>query len=118
MKNRSLSEMMRTYFAAYESKDRVAIEAVVGDDFTFTSPRDDHIDRAAYFERCWPNSEKTKQIDIQKLFEQGDEAFVLYELHPTSGQPFRNAEFFRMKNGRIHSVEVFFGSTVGTAEDL
>jgi ketosteroid isomerase-like protein len=44
--------MMRAYFAAYENKDRPAMEALLSDDFTFTSPRDDHINRATYFARC------------------------------------------------------------------
>jgi hypothetical protein len=45
-------------YKAYVDKDRAAIEVIIGDDFHFTSPLDNKIDRQAYFDRCWPNSEK------------------------------------------------------------
>jgi hypothetical protein len=37
--------------------DRAAIEAVIGEEFHFTSPRDNRINRETYFEKCWKNSE-------------------------------------------------------------
>jgi hypothetical protein len=52
------------------------------------------IDRATYLERCWLNSKHTKAIHIRKLFDRANEAFVLYDLEPDNGQPFRNTEFF------------------------
>ena len=39
----SLSELMRAYFKAYETKDRAAMESTISSDFTFTSPYDDQI---------------------------------------------------------------------------
>ncbi|MEO8119957.1 MAG: nuclear transport factor 2 family protein, partial [Rhodoferax sp.] len=47
-----VADLVRQYFAAYVSKEQAVIEALLGDDFTFTSPLDAHIDRAAYFKRC------------------------------------------------------------------
>jgi hypothetical protein len=43
-------------FTAFNAKDRETIEGLFSSLFTFTSPYDDAIDRATYFERCWPNS--------------------------------------------------------------
>jgi Domain of unknown function (DUF4440) len=60
--DKSLTELIRIYFKAYEAKDRSALESTLSDDFTFTSPHDDHIDRATYLERCWPNSKHTWAI--------------------------------------------------------
>ena len=111
-----VSELIRKYYAAYKAKERPAIEALLTENFTFSSPLDDHIDRAAYFSRCWPNSEHIRAFTIEKLFEQGNEAFVLYELHPTKGDSFRNTEFFKFKGNKICEVQVFFGSEVGTVE--
>jgi len=34
-----------------------------------SSDRDVGIDRATYFERCWPNSKMTAAFDYQRLFE-------------------------------------------------
>ena len=113
-----LPELMRAYFKAYEKKDPTALESTISSDFTFTSPYDDHIDRSTYLERCWPNSERTKTIHIRKLFANGNEAFVLYDLQPNEGKPFRNTEFFVCDGEKIKSVEVYFGSKIGRVGDV
>jgi ketosteroid isomerase-like protein len=110
MKTTNVSDLVRRYFAAYETKDRAAIAALLSDDFTFTSPYDDHIDRKTYFERCWPNSANMRSFRVVKLFEQGDEAFILYEGQFKGSEIFRNTEFFRTAGDRINAVEVYFGS--------
>jgi ketosteroid isomerase-like protein len=51
----SRSDAIRGYFAAYKSGDRKHLEQALAEDFTFTSPYDDRIDKTTYFERCWPN---------------------------------------------------------------
>lgn len=97
MKSKSnISGLVRRYFAAFESKDRKAIEELLSDDFTFNCPLDERIDKAQYFKRCWPNSEKTSTFHIEKLFEKEDEAFVLYECEQKAGAKFRNTEYFRI----------------------
>jgi hypothetical protein len=98
-------------FAAYQSKDRGVAERTLTDDFTFTSPYDDAIDRATYFERCWPNSERIRVFDIERIFEQGNEAFVTYRIVNDDGQEFRNTEFHRFDGDRIRSVAVYFGAS-------
>ena len=95
---------------AYVDKDRAAIEALIADDFHFTSPRDDHIDRREYFERCWPFNEQVEFFRIEKLFSEGNEAFVRYACKPVNREAFRNTEFFRVENGKIVEVQVYFGS--------
>jgi len=105
-----VADQIRKYYAAYERKDRNAIEPLLTDDFTFSSPHDDHIDKTSYFSKCWPNSERIRAFHIEKLFEQGDEAFVLYELEPVRGAKFRNTEFFRFRGSNIREVQVYFGS--------
>ena len=107
---KSTSDLVRKCFSAFESKDRKALQALLSDDFRFTSPLDDYIDKRAYFERCWPFSEKVRAFHILKLFESGSEAFVLYECEPKIGNRFRNTEFFRIEDNKIKEVQVFFGS--------
>jgi len=106
-------EIIRACYDAYVSKDRGAIEALLADDFTFTSPLDDCISRSQYFERCWPNSEHIDAFSIKKLFVQGDEAFVQYEMHSKGNPPCRNTEFFTLRGGKITHVDVYFGSETG-----
>lgn len=71
----------RTAYEAYVTKDRAAIESVIAEDFHFTSPLDNRLDRATYFERCWPNSEWIDGFDFIHLVSQGDRVFVTYEGH-------------------------------------
>jgi ketosteroid isomerase-like protein len=113
----ALAKLIRRYFEAYELKDREAIEPLLAEDFHFSSPLDDHISRAVYFERCWPNSERIRAFHIERLFGSFDEAFVLYELEPVEGKRFRNTEFFKTREGKITEVQVYFGATEGTAGD-
>jgi ketosteroid isomerase-like protein len=91
MADKSLTELIRIYFKAYETKDRSALESTLSHDFTFTSPYDDHIDRATYLERCWPKSKHTRAVHIRKLFDRGNEAFVLYNLEPDNLFATRNS---------------------------
>jgi ketosteroid isomerase-like protein len=110
MSARKASVLIHQYFSAYERKDRQALEALLTDNFTFGSPHDPHLDKSAYFERCWPNSRNTDDFRIEQLIEGDNEAFVLYECRPKAGVPFSNAEFFRIENGKVSEVRVFYGS--------
>lgn len=105
-----VSDLIRKCLSAYESKNRKVLEESLSDDFTFTSPLDDHIDKTAYFKRCWPNSENIRAFQIKKLFEKGNEAFVRYEGTRYDGGKFRCTEFFRIEGNRIKEVEVYFAS--------
>jgi ketosteroid isomerase-like protein len=107
----SKAELLRRYYGAYQSKDRKVIEDALTDDFTFTSPYDDAIDRAAYFERCWPGSELMHEIVLEKVFEEGEEAFARYQVQMKDGRNFRNTEFITFRGRQIASVEVYFGAT-------
>ncbi|WP_406734014.1 hypothetical protein [Streptomyces sp. NBC_01794] len=48
------SHVVEAAFRRYRSQDRAAAVPLYADDFTFTSPQDDHIDKAAFFDRCFP----------------------------------------------------------------
>ena len=108
---RSKSDVIRMCFAAYRSKDRKVIEELLTDDFHFTSPYDDEIDRATYFKRCWPNTEKFRDIVVERVVEQGDVAYATYKVTTDDGREFRNTEFMTFDDGRIKHVDVYFGAT-------
>jgi ketosteroid isomerase-like protein len=102
-------DTVRANFAAYESGDRDAVEAILSDDFTFFSPPDPGIDRATYFERCWPNSEMLESFEFARLEEVGDEVLVTYEATRADGTRFRNTEIHSFHGDKIARVEVYFG---------
>jgi ketosteroid isomerase-like protein len=103
------SDTIRAIFASYRANDRNAVEAALTDDFRFTSPYDDALDKATYFERCWSVG-WIEQQDIEKIFVEGDEAFVTYRCVAKGGKSFRNTEFFRFEGDRVKSIEVYFGA--------
>jgi ketosteroid isomerase-like protein len=115
MPQQSKADIIRGLFTAYESRDRKAVEDLFTDDFRFTSPYDDAIDKATYFERCWSAfvtaSGHIRENVVEKVFVEGDEAFVLYKCLTQEGREFRNTEFFRFAGDRIRQVDVYFGAT-------
>jgi ketosteroid isomerase-like protein len=96
-------------YKAYETKDRAALEAIIADDFHFTSPLDNRIDRATYFRRCWPNSEWIAGFDFIDVVTDGDRVSVTYEARKTDGGRFRNTEVLTIRDHQIVGVEVYFG---------
>ena len=103
-------DTVRANFAAYESGDRAAVEAILTDDFMFFSPPDPGIDRAAYFERCWPNSQTIDAFEFVRLEEVGDdEVLVTYEATRADGTRVRNTEIHTFDGDRTRRVEVYFG---------
>jgi len=98
----------RASYDAYVRKDRAAMDAIVADDYRFTSPLDNALDRATYFERCWPNSLGLAGFDIIHATQDGERAFIVYEAH-ASGKLFRNCELHTVRNGKLIATEVYFG---------
>jgi ketosteroid isomerase-like protein len=102
---------IRAIFAAYMTSDRKVVEDALADDFRFTSPHDDQIDKATYFERCWKNSDWIERHELEKLFVEGDEAFVTYNCLAKGGKRFRNTEFFVFAGDKVSRIDVYFGAT-------
>jgi ketosteroid isomerase-like protein len=102
-------QVVRDCYGAYVSGDPRLLEERLSEDFTFYSPPDPGIDRAAYFERCWPNNEWIEAFDFKRLVETGDEVIVTYESTRTDGRRFRNTEILTFEGEKIRQVEVYFG---------
>lgn len=63
----SNTDIVRGAFEAYRAQDRDAAEPLYSPDFVFTSPQDDHIDREAFFERCFPTATRLRDQEILQL---------------------------------------------------
>ena len=110
MASTSRADTIRAIFAAYLSDDREFVESAFSDDFRFTSPYDDNIDKPAYFERCWKNSGWIERHELERIFVEGDEAFVTYRCIAKGGRTFRNTEFFVFDGDRVKRIDVYFGA--------
>lgn len=102
--------MIRALFKAYLANDRAAVEDALADDFRFTSPYDDALDKASYFERCWKTSGWIARHELEKIVVQGDEAFVTYKCVARDSKSFRNTEFFVFAGDKVRSIDVYFGA--------
>ena len=102
-------QVVRAVFQAYTERNRSALEAIVAEDFLFVSPLDHEIDRAKYFELCWPNSEEIQSFDLIHLVASGEVVFVTYEGVGRYSKRFRNTEVHTVREGKLHRVEVYFG---------
>jgi len=82
----------------------------ISDDFRFTSPFDDNIDKPTYFERCWKKADWIERHELEKIFVDGDEAFVTYRCLAKGGRTFRNTEFFVFDGFKVKRIDVYFGA--------
>src|SRR6201991_1026869 len=90
---RDRTELAKATYRAFATADRDAIEALIAPDFSFTSPADPQgLDRAGYFERCWPGAGGVVDFEFVRLVENGDEVLVTYEGTRKDGSRFRNTE--------------------------
>ncbi|KRQ93234.1 nuclear transport factor 2 family protein [Bradyrhizobium valentinum] len=110
MAHASKADTIRAIFAAYLANDRTFVENAFGDDFRFTSPYDDNIDKPAYFERCWNGSDWIERHELERIFVEGDEAFVTYRCVAKGGRTFRNTEFFVFDGDKVKRIDVYFGA--------
>src|SRR4051812_50019630 len=99
----------RTMYVAFASGDREAVEAILADDFTFSSPPDPFLDRAGYFERCWPNAGNRTTFEFPRLIESGDEVVVTYKATRAYGTRFRTTEGLTFAGDGIPRAEGYFG---------
>jgi ketosteroid isomerase-like protein len=106
-------EIVRALLDAYQAQDREAAERLIADRLTFTSPQDDHIDKAAHFERCFPTADRFVTQEILKLVEAaGDGGLPPYEYELRDGARHRNTEYITVHDGQVVDIHVFFGVKV------
>ena len=101
--------IVRACYRAYADSDRAAAEAVIAEDFHFTSPLDNRIDRETYFARCWPNHEWITGYEFVRLIADGEQVVATYVGQSSRGKPFQNTEVLTVRDGKIVEVEVYFG---------
>jgi len=102
------TDLARKYYETFQTGTRQEMESMMSDDFTFTSPRDDHIDKKEFFKRCWPNRDKIS-MTVENVVADGSDVFVRYKAK-TGKDDFFNTEFLRIEDGKLKAVEVYFGS--------
>jgi ketosteroid isomerase-like protein len=106
-------EVVQQFFECYLEQDLTTAQRLAADDLTFTSPQDDHINRATYFDKCFPTASRVRWQELKRIVAATDEdVFVMYEYELLSGDVHRNAELITVRDGRVTKVQVFFGGAV------
>jgi ketosteroid isomerase-like protein len=110
--NLTNEEIIRKWYAAWEKKDLGTFDSLLADDFTFSSAAgDDHISKSTFKTKCWDTqSGFIEHFDLERITTGADDAFVKYLCHTKNGKSFRNVEYFRIRNGKLESLECYFGA--------
>ncbi len=110
--NLANEQVVRKWYAAWETKDWRPVDRLLADSFTFTSAAgDDHISKSAFKKQCWETQiDFIRHFDLEQIATGADDAFVKYLCHTKDGKSFRNVEYLRIKNGKLESIECYFGA--------
>lgn len=105
-----IESIVRSYYAAWEKGDWHAMESLLTDGFTFTSPNDDHDSKSVFRTRCWmPNVHLIGHFDLQLIAGNGNDALVMYVARIRNGKRIENVEHLHVTDGRLSSVRCYFG---------
>jgi ketosteroid isomerase-like protein len=110
--NLTNEEIIREWYAAWEKKDLGTFDRLLADNFTFTSAAgDDHISKSTFKTQCWDTQVGfIEHFDLERVATGADDAFVKYLCHTKNGKSFRNVEYLRIRNGKLESIECYFGA--------
>jgi len=110
--NLANEEIIRKWYGAWVNKDVDTFNMLLADDFAFSSAAgDDHISKSTFKKQCWDTQvEFIDHVDLERITTGAEDAFVKYLGHTKNGNSFRNEEYFRIKNGKLESLECYFGA--------
>lgn len=106
-------ETVRKWYALWrkDKTDWHPLDLMLTDDFTFTSPVDDHISKSAFKKGCWDTQIAfIEGVDLKHVVGTGNEAFVMYVGHTTNGKTFQNVEYLRLRGEQVQAIECYFGA--------
>jgi len=109
--NLTNEELVRQWYAGWEKKDWAPLDRLLAENFTFSSAAgDDHISKSRFKTQCWETQiDFIKHFDLERVTTGANDAFVKYLCHTRNGKSFRNVEYLRIKDGKLESIECYFG---------
>jgi len=116
MANSSGVGVVLSLLEAFQQQDRLAAEALLDEDFEFTSPQDDHIDKATWLERCFPTADHFEGPSTTLQIAEVDGIVLHRYEYRVNGVRWRNVEASQVADGRVKTVEVYFGGAVDPRE--
>ncbi|MGA3344722.1 MAG: nuclear transport factor 2 family protein [Terracidiphilus sp.] len=103
--------VIRKWYAAWEQKDWGPVDALLADNFTFSSAAgDDHIIKSVFKTRCWETQINfIDRFELERVIGNGNDAFVKYLCLTKNGKSFRNVEYLRVTDEKVEAIECYFG---------
>jgi ketosteroid isomerase-like protein len=110
--NLTNEEIIRKWYGAWEKKDLGTFDNLLADNFTFSSAAgDDHISKSTFKKQCWDTQvDFIEHFDLERITTGAEDAFVKYLCHTKNGKSFRNVEYLGIRNGKLVSIECYFGA--------
>ena len=102
------AQVAEDFFAAWTGKDFGRPRALLHDDLSFQGPIDTFDNADAYLQAIQRLSQIVTGADKRKVFADGDDVCVIYDLKTAPVPSAPTAEWYRIRDGRIASIQVFF----------
>ena len=96
------------FFEAWTSKDFERARELVHDDVSFEGPIDSFSDADSYLASLRQLSGIVTGADTQKVFVDGDDVCIIYDLKTVPVPRSRTCEWYHVRDGKIASVSVVF----------
>ena len=109
MTDTSANEIVESYRAALGQGDFATARTLMQDDMTFQGPFDTFNTADQYLEATRRLASVIQRIDLKKVFVDGDDVCVLYEMvtNTSAGTAFI-AEWYQVKGGKIAALRAVF----------
>ena len=101
-------EVAEQFFAAWTRGDFEEARGLLHDDVSFEGPFDSFDRAEAYLQTLRGLAGMVTGADVRRVFSDGDEACVLYDLHTAPVPDAPVAEWFVLRDGRIASIRAYF----------
>lgn len=102
------AEIAEAFFDAWTTKDFARARALAHDDLSFEGPIDSFSDADAYLASLQQLGQIVTGVDKLKVFVDGDDVCVIYDLKTVPVPSSRTCEWYRVRDGKIAAVSVVF----------
>jgi hypothetical protein len=102
------TQVAEGFFGAWTTKDFGRARELLHDDVSFTGPIDTFSDADSYIASLRQLSGIVTGAEKQKVFVDGDDVCLIYDLKTVPVPSSRTVEWYRVRDGKIAAVSVVF----------
>ena len=102
------AEIVERYFEAWTTKDFETARSLLHDDLDFTGPLETVEDADALLRSLQALAPIVTGVERHGVLAQGDEVAVFYDVHTVPVETAPVAEWYRIRGGKIASIQAFF----------